>query len=409
MTWKKTGKAFSTKDFDISYDPSPVKAEGDYTAAIRPKKDGGNFAGSTTALIRITSKDRLLSNARVSFDRKYYAYTGKPVITSYTLKIGSKELKEGIDYRRVNLTGNTEPGKATVIFEAVSGNAAGYAGSKTASYKISGKIELKDGSPFEYSYEETVPFAKGGAKPAVTVKYDGVALKEDTDFTVSFSKNKAVTNGATAVINIKGKGNYKGMVTKKFAITKQSLSALRGNIIVADQFTTRSRLKKPSIVITDPDGTKLKAGTDYTAGEPDASGAGNTEESGEVFIILKGKGGYRDDDPVRVSFRYMKPDSNLAKTKAFAIKDQTYTGGTIILGRADLKEILYKGQKTSPEYLAFKTDFTVEGYSDNVKKGKAKVTLKGAGAFAGRKTLTFKIVQRQVDYRGALIGERWTR
>ena len=105
----------------------------------------------------------------------------------------------------------------------------------------------------------------------------------------------------------------------------------------------------------------------------------------------------------------MKADSNLAKTKAFAIKDQTYTGGAIILSGNDLKEVLYTGQKTTPAYLAFKTDFTVEGYSDNVKKGKAKVTLKGAGAFAGRKTLTFKIVQRQVDYRGALIGERWTR
>ena len=105
----------------------------------------------------------------------------------------------------------------------------------------------------------------------------------------------------------------------------------------------------------------------------------------------------------------MKADSNLAKTKAFAIKDQTYTGGTIILGGADLKEILYTGQKTTPAYLAFKKDFTVEGYSDNVKKGKAKVTLKGAGTFAGRKILTFKIVQRQVDYRGALIGEKWTK
>ncbi len=385
MTWKETGKAVSAKNFDISYDPSPVKAEGDYTTAIRPKKDGGNFAGSTTALIRITSKDRLLSNAKVIFDRKSYAYTGKPVIPSYTLKIGSVELKEDIDYRRVSLTGNTSPGMATVIFEAVSGNAAGYAGSKTASFKISGKIELRDDSPFEYSYEETVPFAKGGAKPAVTVKNDGVTLKEGTDYTVSFSKNKAVTDGTTAVINIRGKGNYKGTVTRKFAITKQSLSALSENIIVADQFTTKSRLKKPSIVITDLDGKKLKAGTDYTVGEPDASGAGNTEESGEVFIILKGKGGYRDDDPVKVSFRYMKADSNLAKTKAFAIKDQTYTGGAVILGKDDLKEILYTGQKTSPAYLVFNTDFTVEGYSDNVKKGKAKVTLKGAGAFAGKK------------------------
>ncbi len=42
-----------------------------------------------------------------------------------------------------------------------------------------------------------------------------------------------------------------------------------------------------------------------------------------------------------------------------------------------------------------------------IKKGTAKVTSQGIGDFAGTKTITFKIVQKKVDYKGALIGGKW--
>lgn len=345
--------------------------------------------------------DKLLSKAKVVFDKKSYAYTGKPVVPGYVLKTGTTELKEGTDYKLVSIAGNTDPGTATVIFEAVSGNAAGYAGCKTAAFKISGKIELKDTAPFEYSYKDSIPFAKGGAQPAVTVKHDGATLKEGIDYTLKYAKNRAVTSGATAEIKIKGKGSYKGTVIKNFAVTKQSLSALSGNITVTDQFKAKSRLGKPSVTIMDTDGKKLKAGTDYTIGDMDTTDPANTEESGMVYIILTGKGSYSEGASVKASFRYMQTvSSDLAKVGALAIKDQTYTGGEVRLGRDDLKEILYTGPKSSPSYLVYGKDFVVEGYADNVKKGRAKVTVRGTGAFAGRKILTFKIVQKKVDYAG---------
>jgi len=403
LTWAATGKTVSSKDFEISYDPSSVQAEGDYTATVRPKKEGGNFAGSTTALIKVRNKDKVLSNVKVTFEKKSYEYTGKDITPKYTLKMGSTELKENVDYRRVSITGNTNPGSATVIFEALSKNSAGYVGSKTATFKISGKIELKDAEPFKYSYECTVPFAKGGAKPAVRVNYDGTVLKEGIDYTISYAKNKAVTSGATAELKIKGKGNFKGSVPKKFAIRQQSFLALSENIIVADQFTTKSNVKKPSVTITDLDGKKLKADTDYTVGDPDVSVSGNTDTKGAAKVVIKGKGAYLEEE-VTVTFRYEDKAFDLAKAKAVKkIDDQTFTGNAVKLSNADLKGVLKTKDKNGADVeLIPGRDFTVKGYSNNTKTGTAKVTLKGTGSYAGSKTVTFKIVKKQIDYKGRI-------
>ena len=70
------------------------------------------------------------------------------------------------------------------------------------------------------------------------------------------------------------------------------------------------------------------------------------------------------------------------------------------LSNEDLKEVLSVGSKT----LEPGKDFIIDkgSYVNNNKKGTAKVTVIGKGDFAGRKTITFKIVQRKVDYKGKL-------
>lgn len=57
----------------------------------------------------------------------------------------------------------------------------------------------------------------GTAKtPAVTVKDGNTILKEGTDYTVTYENN---INAGTAKVTVTGKGDYKGAVTKTFAIT----------------------------------------------------------------------------------------------------------------------------------------------------------------------------------------------
>jgi len=405
LTWAETGKAVSSKYFSIT--PSSVTGEGMTTASISPKSGQNNYTGSTTALIRAAGdKNKLLSNAKVTFRQKSYAYTGKPIEPEYSLSIGGKPLTENVDYRRVSLYNNTNPGTATVVFEALTGNSTGIVGSKTAAFKISGKIELKEQEPFLFAVSDGM-YAMGGAKPSVIVKESGNTLKEGRDYTLSYSKNKAVTNGAkTAEVKVKGKGNYKGSVTLKFAIAQQSLKAEGIKINAADQFTTKQKLKAPKVTITDVDGKKLKANTDYTVGTPYTDDPANTDTKGIVKIRVTGKGGYKDE-PVTVTYRYEDKITDISKAKNVKkIADQDYTGNVVKLSNADLTGILSAKDKAGATVnLLPGTHFTVTGYKNNIKKGTAKVTVQGIGDFAGTKTITFKIVQRQVDFKGALIGD----
>ena len=397
----------------MNYDGADsIKDPGVYTAHIIA--DNKNYTGETAAKVTLVSDNKLLlSKAAVTFVPKSYDYTGNPIRPNYILSIAGKTLEEGKDYMLTNgnIYDNVDPGKATVLFTAVPGNPTGYVGEKKASFKITGRKELKEEggrSPFTYTYEKSVPYAKGGAKPALTVKDNGTVLAEGKDYTLSYAKNRALTGNKKAEIKVKGKGNYKGSVILRFDIIPQSLNAEGITVEAKDQFTTLKKLKKPSVTVTDKDGKKLKAGTDYTVGKMDTTAAGNTNESGEVFITVTGNGNYSNEDSVRTSFRYKAATYNLNKTKMIkSISSQIYTGSAVCLGSEDLKDILYTGSKSDPWYLVYGKDFTVISYRNNKKKGTAKVTLKGIGDYAGKKTVTFRIVKKQVNYKGALIGADW--
>ena len=77
------------------------------------------------------------------------------------------------------------------------------------------------------------------------------------------------------------------------------------------------------------------------------------------------------------------------------IADQTYTGYPVKLSNEDLKGVLSIGDTA----LVPGKDFIIDrsSYRNNNKKGTAKVTLIGTGTMAGRKTITFRIVQRKVN------------
>ncbi len=415
LIWASTGKSVSSKFFTVTYDGAEsVKGEGTYTATIVSKNK--NYEGRTTAIVKVVGKKgALLSKASIKLAPKSYVYTGSPIIPakgSYTLKLGGRELVEGTDYCLERIINNTDPGTATIVFKGLGTSASSPAGTKTVTFKITGNRKLQEagsGSDFTYSFSDKVPYAKGGAKPALIIKDRYVILKEGRDYTLSYAKNRAITSGdKKAEIRVKGKGNYRGSVTLKFTVTKQSLKA-QGMIIEAkDQFTTLKKLKKPSVTVIDVDGKKLRAGTDYTVGKPETNAPGNTEEKGEVYVTVTGKGNYSSEDPVKVTFRYMQASSNLSKTRVMkSISAQTYTGSYVCLENDDLKEILYTGSKREPKYLNPGKDFIISGYDNNIKKGTAKVTVKGIGAFAGTKTLNFKIIEKKGDYKGALIGDKW--
>ncbi len=409
LVWASTGKTVSGKYFKSF--PDMIGEAGDYEVTVTP--NDSNFTGSLNTVIRVVGdKNLIMSNAKVTFNPKTYPYNGnriEPARGSYTVKIGSKTLTEGSDYKVVDICNNINPGSASMVFEALSGNSAGYVGSKTASFKITGKKGLKaEGTDFSYTYSGSVPFSKGGARPKVTIKdlKADIILREGTDYTLAYRNNGSVTGGTKAEIKVKGKGSYSGNVSLFFDITKQSLNEISGNIIAADQFVKKSKLKAPTVTITDLDGKKLKLNKDFTIGGIDDSDPSNTDTEGTVKLKVSGTGSYSGE--CSVSFKYMPASGNIGKAGVSGkIGDQVYTGVSIMLDNSLLSGILLMESGGSSSTLEPGRDFVISGYRNNVKKGTAKVILRGIGAYGGTKTLSFKIVQKDVNYKGSLVGGIW--
>ena len=397
ITITESGKSISKNDLKYTYldsekkEVSVIKDAGDYTVEAVPKKTGGNLTGKITVPITVTGdKTKLLSNGKVNFAKKSYVYTGKPIIPdkdTYSLTIDGTKLTEGKDYT-LTVSKNIEPGKATMIFTAADGNEDGYVGSIKAVFTITKGKELKpagDGSDFKYTYEENAPFAKGGAKPEVTVKDGDKTLTKDVDYKVSYDKNKKITEGNTAVMTVTGKGNYKGKVTLYYAVVPQDIASLAGGIEVQDKAVSSKGYKNPKVTITDVDGKKLKKNTDFELSddytEPD--------KDGNVTVTIKGKGAYTGTVPV--TYRYLEAAALIDKVNASKIADKTYTGSPIRLTKKEAAKLLYTGKGKDINYLTWGEDFEIVRYENNTKTGTAKVILRGIGTHGGTRTLTFKI------------------
>lgn len=418
MTMVSTGKKVDKKNFGFTYKDADgntvfgITGAGSYSVVVTSGNE--NYTGTMSVPIEVTSDRKfLLSGAGVEIVPGNYVYTGKPIIpASYNLTLDGKVLNEGTDYVVKSVTNNVEPGTATIVFTAKEGNVKGYAGSRSATFRINKGRELKKGDGFTYSYNETEPYSKSGAKPAVTVRDSGTVLKEGRDFALSYSGNRALTSGKTAEITVKGKGNYKGSVKFYFAVTRQDINALADRIIVNDKVVSKKGYMDPAVTITEPDGKTLVAGRDFEL-IPDSytikdkyGNPSNTAAAGDtISVSIMGKGNYYGN--TTVSYRYINASQKLNNVKANSINDKAYTGKGVTLTNEDLTNILYTGNKQSPNYLVPGKDFVVAGYSNNVKTGSAKVTLKGIGDYGSLMTLRFKITAKKGEYKGALVDGKW--
>lgn len=419
IVWKDTGKQINKKFFTISYNAAVTKS-GNYVVYVSAKDPNYKDAVSSN-LVVVNDKNLMIDKASVTI--KPYVYTGKPItpeasaITKF--KTGGKTLTFGDDYEISQVYNNIEPGTATVIFKAKQGNKNHYVGTKLVTFRITNGRVLTNlkGGDFSYDYERSDSYVKTGAKPEVTVKDRDVTLVAGKDYTVSYKNNKAIAS-ENAVNNrgksiapqiiIKGKGKYKGTVTLNFEITRKNISTLK--ISADDLFITRTvyvngKYKKTKINITDTDGKKLGSKDFAIEGTPEITGTGETGVT--VKVNVKGTGSYYTGTN-NVTFRLMDKSANIASAKLIRqINVQEYTGREVTLSRNDLQKLLYTGNKNAPSYLYYKesgkNDFEVIGYTNNIKKGTAKVTVKGVGKYAGTKTFTFKIRSKNAIYQGALI------
>lgn len=381
----------------------------------------GGYTGTIKKTYQITGLS--ISRAKVSGLETTMVYDGKSMIQSgyeltYTTGSGAAAvttpLIENEDYK-VSYSANHKVGTATIIFTGING----YTGTLKKTYKITAyNIATVDGSKISVSEIPEQIYTKGGSTPKPVITYTNdegiITLTEGKDYTLRYSNHNAVADKTALrapTLTITGKGNFKGNYVVKYTITESDLSytTMTANDIV---YQNKAGICKPSIVLVDTNGKKLAAGTDYNrtisytyatdvkvtqlvnrkyidvirmAGDPvDAKDI--IPVGAEITATVTGMNKYAGTQSV--TFRYITQNISRASVTVAA---QVYTGDAVEPTKDD---IIVKIGKT----VLNKTDYEIIGYSNNIKKGTAKVTIRGIGNYGGEKTVSFKINVKSLNY-----------
>ena len=214
--------------------------------------------------------------------------------------------------------------------------------------------------------------------PKISVMCGNRTLKENTDYTVEYSNNKEAGD-QKAVITVKGKGNYTGVLQKKFSIVKKSIAGAK--IQIHDKGIYKKGKKvKPRVTVTYRNQT-LQAGRDYKL-----SYSNNKKVSKKAVVKIQGIGMY--SGTLQKKFTIYPPKANLVVTKkSIKVKNWEKDKGFTIL---------YKYKVDKGKYC--KKPVNGNGLAKALKKHKGhKITIKAAlkcngitGAYSQGKKLKLK-------------------
>lgn len=302
-----------------------------------------------------------------------------------------ESLAEGVDYT-VKYSNHKKVGTATVTFTGK----GRYTGSVKKTYKITANTDLA--VQWYDTNDEGMPFAvyrKGGAAPRfdlTEVSENGYAnvLTVKTDYTVTFKNNK---NLGTMTCEITGKGNYKGYKSST-QVTVIAADISQCTISIPDkQYSTKKNAWKSSVTIKDVNGKKLAAGTDYDknliyryAGMEEG---GLPQPGTIVYVTASGINNYAGSS---VTGSYRIYSTSIGKLTV-VIDSQEYTGREIELSADDIHVYANKTDAKKGIEIA-EPCYEIMGYSNNIKAGTAKVTLRGTGDYGGTRTCSFKITKK---------------
>ena len=391
---------------------SPLKMGVDYDVAYENNDKAGTAVavitgkGSCIGTKRVTFKITGISMSKVSVSglRIVRDYNGNEWRPNLYVSYNGERLTEDKDYI-VAYHNNEDAGTAQVVVTGI----GKYTGTVKNSFKIL-PCQLKDSMIVGFGSSLKVKYVKGGCKPKLTLVLkdtDGKIVQqlvEGIDYTLSYSNNANVadeTADKAPMIKIKGKGNYKGTLTKKFTIETKALndSGAPVELTIADVGYASGKgkyISKP--VLTDADGKVMKVNTDYTVeyrlGSADGTLLNNqstVEADSEVYVTVTGKGKYSGT----LQAKYRVAQYNFTKA-SITVEPQIFTGKPVKLSA---KDVHVKMGKTEPE-LNWGTDFEIveDSYVNNVKKGTASVKIRGCGIYGGTKTVKFKINTRNIEF-----------
>ena len=400
-----TGQAVEP-ELTVALQNTPLIKNKDYTVTYTNNKQAGkatviltgrgNYAGTKKVTFNIIGTS--LKKAKVS-KISAQTYNGLEQKPNVSLSVDGILLKNGTDYQ-IAYANNLHVGTGTITIKGINA----YTGSikktfRINAYDLNGNIGNKIGG---LQAKIVSKYMKGGSKPKLELTFAGKKLTEGTDYTLSYKNNKTLT--ATGMrklptVTVKGKGNFKGSISKSFTIVSKALNDKEFPVTlrVADKgFTDKpgNFISKPTLI--DSDGEKLVAGKDYDENviylKENGIRLDKTDElivGEKVRVKIKGKGAYSGE----LEAVYIITPEDFSKAK-ITVTSKPYTGKKIMLDGDDIMV------KLNGSELSFATDYEiVDGsYNNNLKKGLAEVTIAGKGKYGGMKTVKFRIISKKFQW-----------
>lgn len=354
------------------------------------KKSGELFSGpeSSYSLLKTLKKGTKVSIEGSKGD--YYAVSvtsGGKTSSGYVLASvvsvtkAKKTLLADRDYT-VKYTDNKNAGTALV---EVGGGSQG-----TFSGTISKMLTIKPVDVSKVSVDQISDQTVVGVPvmPKLSLRYMGQELKQDTDYSVTYTNNQAnagqllgTAGAVAATATVTGLNNYTGSVTVSYMIGESPLLTIE---TPAPQSYTGQPVM-PKLVVKTQAGTELAENKDYTVQYSDNVAIGNAR----AVITLMGEysGSYQ------VYFPIVK--RNIADASVTVSGSYTYNQKEQKAKAA----VTYQG-----ETLTEGTDYKLE-YEHNTCAGQATLRVVGQGIYQGSKETSFTIAPANIsNIKAASIG-----
>ena len=390
ITIKYKNKKVPEGSFDIDYSNN-INA-GTASVILTAKKDS-EYYGSRA--VDFTIKGTEIKKARIDGFKSVLDYTGQALSQEVTLvlnkgKADERTLQEGKDYT-IQYDNNVNTGKAAMTINGI----GEFSGTVKKNFTV-GKVKLQNAQSVQISFAEPeltkVSQDKSGAKPAVQVTYGDKLLVQEVDYKVSYSGNKAV--GTNGKVSVSGIGNYTGSLKNvlSFEIVPKDISDTTDEAIVIDAADLKYAANgkyKAKVTVYDH-GAKL-ASNEYSVGAVEADNVQVDDESkcGTIKVILEGRKNYSGTREVLINIR----ETLISSTKVKVNGKYYYNNGEAVCPSIDQLEVtIGSGKNKTP--LKAGEDFTIVGYSNNIKTGNAALTIRGTGKYGGTKTVKFKILPK---------------
>lgn len=369
----------------------------------------GDYAGTKRLSFKITGTT-IKKAAVEGITNK--VYNGTEQQQNIIVRLDNRELVPDKDYK-VTYSKNVNVGTASLAIQGI----GAYSGTVKKTFKITaydlgvdekgliGSLEINGKTESEADTEKglSAAYMQGGCQPKVTLRFGEIELVKGKDYTVTYQNNKKIANASAKkapTIIIKGKGNFKGMMSEKFTIVKKNLADVKAPVLmyVADTAFKKGAGKYISRpVLTDTNGRTLKAGTDYDTSYMSSDGIteltkkSTVEDGAYVCVTVRGKGKY--EGSLMTTYRITQADFTKASVK---IAPQIYTGSSVYLNGQNKEDVLVRVGKAE---LINGVDYEImeDSYINNIKKGTASVKIRGINNYGGTKTVKFKIRAKKME------------